>query len=94
MSREVVRLTYRIETRGEPERVAAKIASDQSTGTFVDLPGETEALKARVAARVVAVRPLPRRESPRSAARRAGRCAGPTPTSTSRSTRSERTSPP
>ncbi|MGH6808509.1 MAG: 3-oxo-isoapionate-4-phosphate decarboxylase OiaX, partial [Ensifer adhaerens] len=30
-----------------------------STGTFVALPGETEELKARVAARVVAIRPLP-----------------------------------
>ncbi len=51
-------LTYRIETAGSPEKLAAKIASDQSTGTFVDLPGETEELKARVAARVVALRPL------------------------------------
>ncbi|TIO07262.1 MAG: ribulose 1,5-bisphosphate carboxylase, partial [Mesorhizobium sp.] len=33
--------------------------SDQSTGTFVALPGETEELKARVAARVLSIRPLP-----------------------------------
>lgn len=52
-------LTYRIETAGSIEALAAKIASDQSTGTFVDVPGETEELKARVAARVVAVRHLP-----------------------------------
>ncbi|GGD98094.1 ribulose-bisphosphate carboxylase [Aureimonas endophytica] len=51
-------VTYRIETPGDPERVAAKIASDQSTGTFVALPGETEEVKARVAARVIALRPL------------------------------------
>jgi ribulose-bisphosphate carboxylase large chain len=38
--------------------MAEKIASDQSTGTFVALPGETEELKARVAARVSAIRPL------------------------------------
>jgi ribulose 1,5-bisphosphate carboxylase large subunit-like protein len=41
----VIRLTYRIETAGSPEAMAAKIASDQSTGTFVALPGETEELK-------------------------------------------------
>jgi ribulose-bisphosphate carboxylase large chain len=55
----MIRLTYLIETEGAPERIAAKIASDQSTGTFVAVPGETEELKARVAARVVEVRPLP-----------------------------------
>jgi 3-oxoisoapionate-4-phosphate decarboxylase len=54
-----VTVTYLIETPGSPEKLAAKIASDQSTGTFVPLPGETEELKNRVAARVVAVRPLP-----------------------------------
>jgi 3-oxoisoapionate-4-phosphate decarboxylase len=53
-----IRLTYRIETSGSIEKLAAKIASDQSTGTFVDLPGETIELKNRVAARVVDIRPL------------------------------------
>jgi 3-oxoisoapionate-4-phosphate decarboxylase len=57
-TRDVIRLTYRIETPGSVEALAAKIASDQSTGTFVAVPGETEELKARVAARVVAIRPL------------------------------------
>ena len=56
---EFIRLTYLIETPGSPEKLAAKIASDQSTGTFVYLPGETEELKMRVAARVVAMRVLP-----------------------------------
>jgi len=51
-------LTYLIETPGSTEALAAKIASDQSTGTFVPLPGETPELKARAAARVLAVRPL------------------------------------
>nr|WP_244651092.1 3-oxo-isoapionate-4-phosphate decarboxylase OiaX [Rhizobium sp. CFBP 8762] len=51
-------MTYRIETPGSVEALAAKIASDQSTGTFVAVPGETEELKARVAARVTAIRPL------------------------------------
>jgi len=51
-------LTYLIETPGSTDSLAAKIASDQSTGTFVSLPGETPELKARVAARVLAVRQL------------------------------------
>jgi 3-oxoisoapionate-4-phosphate decarboxylase len=51
-------LTYLLETPGSVEKLAAKIASDQSTGTFVPVPGETEELKNRVAARVLAVRPL------------------------------------
>lgn len=55
----MIRLTYRIETPGLIEAMAEKIASDQSTGTFVTLPGETPELKARVAARVAAIRPLP-----------------------------------
>ena len=55
---EFITITYRIETAGNPEEMAARIASDQSTGTFVPLPGETEALKHRVAARVLSVRPL------------------------------------
>ncbi|MDB5554132.1 MAG: hypothetical protein JWL86_4116 [Rhizobium sp.] len=55
----MIRLTYRIETPGSVEAMATKIASDQSTGTFVALPGETEELKARVAARVAGIRELP-----------------------------------
>ena len=55
----MIRLTYRIETPGSVEAMATKIASDQSTGTFVALPGETEELKARVAARVAGIRALP-----------------------------------
>ena len=53
-----ITLTYLIETPGDPEKLAQKIASDQSTGTFVPVPGETEELKDRVAARVVAMRPV------------------------------------
>jgi ribulose-bisphosphate carboxylase large chain len=58
MADQQIIVTYRIETPGSVESLAAKIASDQSTGTFVALPGETEELKARVAARVLAVRRL------------------------------------
>ena len=59
-----ITVTYRIETPGSVEAMADKIASDQSTGTFVQVPGETEELKSRVAARVVAVRPLGRKRAP------------------------------
>lgn len=58
MTQSCIRLTYRIETAGDVQALAAKIASDQSTGTFVPVPGETPELKARVAARVVGLRPL------------------------------------
>ncbi len=55
---EFITVTYRIETAGDPEKLAVRIASDQSTGTFVSLPGETPDLKARVAARVTGYRVL------------------------------------
>ena len=57
-------MTYRIETPGDPHALAAKIASDQSTGTFVALAHETESLKARAAARVLDVRDLPEQDYP------------------------------
>ncbi len=60
----MITVTYRIETTGSVEAMAEKIASDQSTGTFVPVPGETKELKARVAARVLAIRHLPDAERP------------------------------
>jgi ribulose 1,5-bisphosphate carboxylase large subunit-like protein len=59
-----IRVTYRIETPGSIEAMAQKIAADQSTGTFTELPGETEALKARYAARVETIVPLPDADRP------------------------------
>ncbi|MDQ0390539.1 3-oxo-isoapionate-4-phosphate decarboxylase OiaX [Labrys monachus] len=64
MSSSTIKVTYRIETADDVEALAAKIASDQSTGTFVAVPGETPELKARVAARVTAIRPLEPTETP------------------------------
>jgi ribulose-bisphosphate carboxylase large chain len=58
MNPSAITLTYRIETAGDPEALAQKIASDQSSGTFVAVPGETPELKARVAAQVLDVRRL------------------------------------
>lgn len=43
---------YLLETPGDPGRVAELMAGEQSSGTFVVIPGETEELKARVAAQV------------------------------------------
>lgn len=52
MANDWIRVTYRLETSGDIEALAAKIASDQSTGTFTELPGETAEVQARCAARV------------------------------------------
>ncbi|MEY4983071.1 MAG: hypothetical protein RIR62_1337 [Pseudomonadota bacterium] len=43
---------YILETPVAPEKAAATIAGEQSSGTFMAVPGETEELKARSAARV------------------------------------------
>lgn len=58
MPSDVIRVTYRIETSGDIGALAAKIASDQSTGTFTELPGETEEVRARCAARVESINDL------------------------------------
>lgn len=50
--------TYRIETPLPIEDAAAQLAGEQSSGTFVAVPGESEALKQRFAARVERISPL------------------------------------
>ena len=52
MTTEPILATYLIETAHPLEKAAAAMAGEQSSGTFVSLPGETEALMARHAARV------------------------------------------
>ncbi len=52
---ERITATYYIETPYTPEKTAAVLAGEQSSGTFVAVPGETEELKARFAARVESV---------------------------------------
>lgn len=49
---------YYIETPYELEKAAAVLAGEQSSGTFVAVPGETEELKQRFAARVERIVPL------------------------------------
>ena len=50
--------TYLIETPLAVEQAAASLAGEQSSGTFVAVPGETEELKQRFAARVEKITPL------------------------------------
>ena len=49
---------YWLETGGDPERVAAVMAGEQSTGTFTRLPHESEELLARCGAVVERVTPV------------------------------------
>ncbi len=49
---------YILETALPPEKAAAILAGEQSSGTFMAIPGETEELKARSAARVERVMDL------------------------------------
>lgn len=55
---------YYIETPYEVEQAAAVLAGEQSSGTFVSVPGETEALKQRFAARVENIKLLDVVEEP------------------------------
>jgi ribulose-bisphosphate carboxylase large chain len=55
---ERVTATYLIETPLPVEQAAATLAGEQSSGTFVAVPGETAELKARFAARVESIAPL------------------------------------
>ena len=47
-----IHATYWLETGDDPARAAEVIAGEQSSGTFIALPGETPELKARAGARV------------------------------------------
>ena len=49
---------YLLETAFDPGQAAEAMAGEQSSGTFVAIPGETPELKARAAARVEALRVL------------------------------------
>ncbi len=50
--------TYQIETAHPLEQAAAAMAGEQSSGTFVALPGETDELRSRHGAEVVRITPL------------------------------------
>lgn len=53
-----IKATYRVETPCPVDEAAAELANEQSSGTFVDVPGETEELQERHAARVEDVEEL------------------------------------
>ncbi len=55
---ERVTATYRIETPLPVDQAAATLAGEQSSGTFVAVPGETAELKRRFAARVERIQEL------------------------------------
>jgi ribulose-bisphosphate carboxylase large chain len=53
-----IRATYYLESEIEPERAAAAMAGEQSSGTFVAVPGESPELHERHGAHVVGIEPL------------------------------------
>src|SRR5690349_19555330 len=59
--RRVVRCTYYLESQIEPARAAAILAGEQSSGTFVSVPGESVELHERHGAQIVDVQHLGRR---------------------------------
>jgi ribulose-bisphosphate carboxylase large chain len=59
-----IRATYLIETAWPLDEAAAIMAGEQSSGTFVRVPGETEELRERRAARVEAIREFDAAPSP------------------------------
>jgi len=58
MSISRIEADYLLETPADPRRVADFMAGEQSSGTFVAIPGETPELKARVAAQVTRLQML------------------------------------
>ena len=64
MTTERVRATYFIETAYPLAEAAESLAGEQSSGTFVSVPGETDELKRRFRARVEALRPLETVDAP------------------------------
>jgi ribulose-bisphosphate carboxylase large chain len=59
-----VRARYWLETGDDPARVAEVIAGEQSSGTFIAVPGETPELKARFGARVERIEVLDHADRP------------------------------
>jgi ribulose-bisphosphate carboxylase large chain len=64
MDKQIIRAKYLIETRHPLDAAAGIMAGEQSCGTFVRVPGETDELRARFSARVDAVTELETVEKP------------------------------
>ena len=58
MATERIKASYLVETPLSVEKAAAILAGEQSSGTFVPVPGETDELMERFAARVESITPL------------------------------------
>ncbi|MBX2831294.1 MAG: ribulose 1,5-bisphosphate carboxylase [Rhodospirillales bacterium] len=55
---DLIEARYLIETPMDPEKIAAIMAGEQSSGTFVSVAGETDELRERCSARVLSIREL------------------------------------
>jgi ribulose-bisphosphate carboxylase large chain len=64
VTHESIKATYWIETPLSLDQAAECMAGEQSTGTFTRVPGETDELRERHAARVESIRPLDTVEHP------------------------------
>jgi ribulose-bisphosphate carboxylase large chain len=64
MAQQRIIAEYLVETPLALEAAAASMAGEQSTGTFTAVPGETDELRERFAARVESIEPLEPCESP------------------------------
>ncbi|WP_104203302.1 RuBisCO large subunit C-terminal-like domain-containing protein [Billgrantia saliphila] len=75
----MIRASYLVETPLDPRAVAEMMAGEQSSGTFVRVEGETEALRTRFGARVVSVEVIDEHDRPslRSAYLERRRVSGP-----------------
>ncbi len=80
MNDDRVLATYLIETPHALEHAAAVIAGEQSSGTFVSVPGETHELKERFGARVESIVPLDSVDAPSLPGSKAPKSAGARPT--------------
>lgn len=60
----MIRATYIVETPCPIAEVAAMMAGEQSAGTFVRVEGESDALRARFGAKVIATKEIGRSEAP------------------------------
>lgn len=76
MSEDRVIATYLIETPHPLEHAAAVLAGEQSSGTFVSVPGETNELKERYGAQVVNIKALGSVDTPSLPGSKAPKSAG------------------
>ena len=79
MTNDPVIASYLIETSLPVEQAAEMIAGEQSSGTFLPIPGETEELRARARARVLEIRTLDAVDRPSLPGSRGADCGNGSP---------------